>query len=214
MKIKITKDHEKLKDKQRSWASFVNSLSGFKSVNLIGSKSKSGQVNLSVISSLVHLGSNPPLMGFVIRPHSEDSPRHSLENILETKYFTLNHVSKDFYKKAHQTSARYPKDVSEFLAVGLEPEYIDNFNAPYVKESLVQMGLKLRSEYFIKENKTHFIVAEIENIYTLDDAILNDGSLNIEDLNTVALSGLDTYHSTSKISKLSYAKTNKKIEEL
>jgi len=213
MKIKITNDHEKLKDK-RSWASFVNSLSGFKSVNLLGSKSKSGQENLSVISSLVHLGSNPPFMGLVIRPHSEDSPRHSLENILETHCFTLNHVSKDFFKKAHQTSARYPRDVSEFEAVELEPEYKDNFYAPYLKESSVQMGLKLSSEYFIKENKTHFIVAEVKNIYTLEKAINNDGSLNIEDLKTVALSGLDTYHSTSKISKLSYAKTNKKIEEL
>ena len=213
MKIKITKEHEKLKDK-RSWASFINSLSGFKSVNLIGSKSSEGQENLSVISSLVHLGSNPPLMGLVIRPHSEDAPRHSLENILETHCFTLNHVSTDFFIKAHQTSARYPRDVSEFTATELEAEYIDSFHAPYVKDSSVQMGLKLRSEYFIKENKTHFIVAEIENIYTIDKAILNDGSLNIEELKTVALSGLDTYHSTNKISKLSYAKTNKKIEEL
>ncbi len=43
-------------------ANFINSLTGFKSVNLIGSVNEMGQTNLSIFSSIVHIGSNPPFI--------------------------------------------------------------------------------------------------------------------------------------------------------
>ena len=44
----------------------MNSCSGYKSANLIGTISNNGQYNLAVFSSIVHLGSNPPLLGFFL----------------------------------------------------------------------------------------------------------------------------------------------------
>ncbi|WP_246022017.1 hypothetical protein [Flavobacterium cellulosilyticum] len=38
---------------------FINSLGVFKSVCLIGTKNKFNQTNLSIISSLIHIGSHP-----------------------------------------------------------------------------------------------------------------------------------------------------------
>jgi flavin reductase (DIM6/NTAB) family NADH-FMN oxidoreductase RutF len=208
-----TIESEELKD-NRSWVNFVNSLSGFKSVNLLSTKSKKGQENLSIVSSAVHIGANPPLMGLLIRPHSSESPRHSLENIEETGFFTLNHVSESFFKEAHQTSARYPREVSEFEATGLHPEYKGDFFAPFVKESLLQISLSHKKTYLIEENQTHFVVGEINKVYTIEESLRKDGSLDIESLKTVALSGLDTYHVTKKLSRLSYAKPNKDIKEI
>ena len=46
----------------------INSVTGFKSANLIGTTSKEGITNLAVFSSITHLGSNPPFIGFVLRP--------------------------------------------------------------------------------------------------------------------------------------------------
>ncbi|MCJ8275234.1 MAG: flavin reductase family protein, partial [Bdellovibrionales bacterium] len=63
----ITSEHDYNK---RAWIKLVNSLSGFKSANLVGTQSKDGQTNLAMFSSFFHLGANPPLMGFVLRPHS------------------------------------------------------------------------------------------------------------------------------------------------
>ena len=37
-----------------------NSLSGFKSANLIGTISKEGKTNLAIFSSVIHVGANPP----------------------------------------------------------------------------------------------------------------------------------------------------------
>ena len=47
-------------------ANFINSLTGFKSVNLIGTVNTTGQANLGIFSSIVHIGSNPPLLGYVV----------------------------------------------------------------------------------------------------------------------------------------------------
>ena len=102
---------------QRFRATFINSLGGFKSVLLVGTRSGNGQENLAIFSSFFHLGANPPLFGLVVRP--DVSPRHTLENILETKQFTLNQITEDFFEKAHHTAARYPKEISEFQAAGL-----------------------------------------------------------------------------------------------
>ena len=41
----------------------VNSLSGYKSANLIATKSKDEITNVAIYSSVIHLGSNPPLLG-------------------------------------------------------------------------------------------------------------------------------------------------------
>ena len=46
----------------------INSSSGYKSANLIGTKSSNGIENVAVFSSVTHIGSNPPLLGFFCRP--------------------------------------------------------------------------------------------------------------------------------------------------
>jgi flavin reductase (DIM6/NTAB) family NADH-FMN oxidoreductase RutF len=105
---------------QRYRATFINSLGGFKSLALIGTRNKEGLSNVAIFNSLLHIGANPPLFGFIIRPDSVE--RHTLNNILETSEFTVNHVREDFYKQAHQTSARYSNTTSEFEAANLEEE--------------------------------------------------------------------------------------------
>ena len=46
----------------------INSISGIKPGNLIGTRSNEGQANLAIISSVIHLGSNPAYLGFIVRP--------------------------------------------------------------------------------------------------------------------------------------------------
>ena len=155
--IKVSQRHE---FEKRSWKRLINSLSGAKSANLVGTISKSGHTNLALLTSVFHLGATPPLMGFIIRPHSLSSPRHTLLNIQETKAFTLNHVNQDIFKKAHQTSARFEKEISEFKACQLTEEFKNNFHAPFVKESHIQVGLDLLEVTTIKHNKTHLVIGE------------------------------------------------------
>lgn len=182
----------------------INSLSGFKSVNLIGTQSSNGNTNVAIFSSVVHLGASPAMVGFVIRPDNGD--RHTLENIIKTNHYTINQVSSEFYKSAHQTSARYMKGISEFDKSGLSTQNIDNFNAPLVKESRLKYCVTLKEILPISANNTLFIIGEITHIFCDEQAIQCDGFIDIESLNTVTVSGLDSYHTTHSLSRLSYAK--------
>ncbi|MFS1948905.1 flavin reductase family protein [Vibrio lentus] len=194
---------------QRERARLINSLSGFKSANLIGTCDKQGLENLAVVSSVVHLGSNPPLFGFVVRP--AESRRHTLENILETRHFTINSIGADFVQKAHQTSARYPKTASEFKAVGLTAYYDDMFPAPFVLESSLKIGLVLKEQISIESNQTQMLIGEVITIQAPKRAVMPDGYLDLEALDLVTISGLDSYHVTQRLHRLSYAKPDKSL---
>ena len=99
-------------------------------------------------------------------------------------------------------------DESEFEKCSLEEMYIDNFYAPFVKESKVKIGLKLVEEITINSNNTILIVGRVTKIKTRNELIEEDGSLKFEELDTVCISGLDSYYSTKKIAKYHYAKRN------
>ena len=119
----------------------INSITGYKPANLIATKSQSGITNVAVFSSVVHYGSAPPILGFVLRPTTVR--RHTFDNIIETGYYTINHINEAIVEDAHHTSAKYPKDVSEFNKTGLEEVYNNDFYAPFVKQSTIKMGMKL-----------------------------------------------------------------------
>ncbi|WP_428069337.1 flavin reductase family protein [Chryseobacterium gambrini] len=189
---------------ERKRTALVNSLSGFKSLNLIGTVNKDGQTNLAVFNSVMHIGANPPLMGFISRPDSVE--RHTLENIQQTGYYTINHVNKEIFEKAHQTSARYKREQSEFYASGLTAEYRNNFSAPFVKESNIQIGLILKEIVSVKSNGTHLIVGEITDLYFPEEILDETGILDIEKAGTVAGSSLDGYHTTQLLKRMKYAK--------
>lgn len=204
--------HDLMSMEKRQRANLVNSTGGFKSVCLIGTRDKQGNTNLAIFNSIVHIGASPPLIAFIVRPDSVD--RHTLSNILETGYYTINHLNETIYKKAHQTSARYPKDVSEFSAVGLIEEYKDNFLAPYVKESNVQMGIQFKERLDLAINGTILIIGQLEHLYFPKDCLCEDAFLDLEKANTITCSGLDSYHKTQQLQRLSYAKPEKEVVEI
>ena len=189
---------------QRQRAHLVNSVGGFKSVCLIGTVDVLGNTNLAIFNSIVHIGANPPLISFIMRPDSVE--RHTLSNILSIGYYTINHLNVEIYKKAHQTSARYPKEVSEFDATGLTPEFKNNFNAPFVFESNIQLGIEFKERVNLTINNTIMIIGEIKEMYFPNNCLQDDGFLDIEKAGTIACSGLDSYHFTNRLERLPYAK--------
>ena len=202
--MKHITDKELDQMEQRFRASFINSITGFKSVVLIGTKNKVNQENLAIFNSIVHLGSNPALIGMIIRPDSVE--RHTLENIEETGFYTINHILESFVEQAHHTSARYPRNISEFEASGLTPFYRNDFFAPFVKESTVQIGMEFKTKINIPINNTLMIIGQIKSISLPEKAISTDGYIDLEITKTITNSGLDSYHRTERIARLPYAK--------
>jgi flavin reductase (DIM6/NTAB) family NADH-FMN oxidoreductase RutF len=186
----------------------INSCTGFKSANLLGTKSLNGVSNVAVFSSITHLGSSPPLIGFILRPTTV--PRDTYRNIKDTGVFTANHIHSDIIEDAHHTSAKYPDEVSEFTKTGLEEEFLGDFPAPFVKGAKIRLGCRFLNEYEIKENNTLLLVSAIEHVFIADlDIQQEDGWLKLENANTVAINGLDGYATTNLIDRYEYARPKK-----
>lgn len=193
---------EKMESRYR--ANLFNTISGYKSANLIGTTDKSGNTNLAVFNSVVHIGANPPYLGFILRPTTVE--RHTYENIKENGYYTFNHVHESFIERAHQTSAKYEKNVSEFEACGFGEEYLNGFSAPFVKESKIKLGLQFEEEHLIKANGTIVVVGKVLCANLDEKLISDDGSIDLIQAGTVAISGLYEYLKPIKLNKFGYAK--------
>lgn len=182
----------------------INSCTGYKSANLIGTRSVEGIPNVAIFSSVTHLGSNPPLLGFVLRPTTV--PRNTYQNIKSGGYFTVNHINANQIADAHHTSAKYPYEISEFDKTNLDPEYKDNFDAPFVSDAAVQIGCKLVNEYAIQENGCSLLVASIEQLYFNEDLLEPDGFLRLDRAQTVSVNGLDGYALPQLLDRFEYAR--------
>jgi flavin reductase (DIM6/NTAB) family NADH-FMN oxidoreductase RutF len=193
-------------------ANFVNSLTGFKSVSLIGTINQKGRPNLGVFSSVVHVGSDPALVGHINRP-IQAAP-HTLANIQSTGVYTINHIHPSFLEQAHQTSARYPEEVSEFDEVGLLPEFLEDTPAPFVKESKVKYALTLEDIIPIKLNDTFLVIGKIQHVKLEEDILLGDGFLELDKAASMCSNGIDGYYTTQLIDRYQYAKPGMKTMKI
>ena len=194
-------------------ANFINSLTGFKSASLIGTINAQGVPNLGMFSSIVHIGSDPALIGYINRPLA--AAPHTLANIKANGFYTVNHIHASFVEKAHQTSAKYPDEVNEFREVGLTEEYIDGVNVPFVKESPIKYLLSLKEIVPITLNATFLVIGQLEQVL-MDPSLkpTTDGFLHLDQVGSICSNGLDAYYNTTLIVRYAYAKPDKAAEKL
>ena len=200
-------DLEALATRQR--ANLINCITGFKPALLLGTVSADGQSNLAMFNNVFHIGASPPLLGMIVRPSPEGTERHSLDNVLETGHYTLNHVSEAMLPAAHQTSARYPREQSEFAASGLSERYLNGFPAPFVGEASIHLGLRLVEHRELSVNRTHMIIGALEFLSCPDTILRDDGSLDLAAAGSLATCGLDSYHPVGTGQRYAYAKANR-----
>lgn len=184
----------------------INSLTGYKSANLIGTKNENNS-NLCIVSSVIHLGSNPAVFGFIMRPNTV--PRHTYSNIKKNGSFTVNQIHKNISGKAHFTSAKFPHEESEFEGVQLTETYLNNFPAPFVKESKIKIGLTFKEEHELS-NGCILIVGSVKEIFVEKSAVKENGRIYLPAIDTVAISGLNEYYTGDFLEEHPYAR----IEEV
>ena len=200
-------DKQQIENLDRKYKlNLINSISGIKPANLIGTKSNEGKDNVAIFSSVVHLGSSPAQLGIIMRPQGE-VPTDTYRNILSTKYYTINHISDSFIKKAHYTSAKLKKGHSEFERMNIEKDFLKDFYAPFVKESNVKIGMK-HLQNIPLPNGCIFMIGTVEMIILPDNAINDLGQLDLCMYNCTGISGLNTYYSLNKIDTFPYVRNN------
>lgn len=200
--LKIDRESIDSMDK-RYRTQLINSLWGVRPAVLVSTIDTIGNSNLAIFNSVMHIGAHPPLVGLIFRPDSVD--RHTLSNILNTQYYSINYITQEMIAQAHQTSARYPVDISEFVATGLKKGSISEL-VPNVDDSPVVIDLAFKEKVDIQSNGTHLVIGEVLNIYIDDGLVDNEGWINHEQLGTIGAGGLDSYYSSKLLKRMEYAK--------
>ena len=169
----------------------INSITGLKPANLIGTTDKNTD-NVAIFSSVLHLGSSPALIGFMIRPQYKRKTDTYL-NLLENPYFTINSIEREYIDKAHKSSGKYSKDISEFDELNIEKVYIDNYKAPFVKDSLIKIGLHKVEEIKLL-NRCRLIVGKVELVVINNNILESDGNIDFSKSTTTCISGCQKYY--------------------
>ena len=189
---------------KRYRTAFINSLAGFRQAVLVGTRSVDGFANLAIFNSLIHLGANPALFGLMSRPDTVQ--RDTLQNILDTKAYTLNYIQSAQYKKAHQTSARYDRGVSEFEQVGFRESYHASFHAPFVEDAVVKIAMKFEESIPIQLNGTVLVIGSVQHVEVDAAMVGSDGFVDLSAADVLISQGLDAYFVSKEIGRLAYAK--------
>ena len=157
---------------------------------------KDGHPNLAPFSFFNAFGSNPPVVVFSpARRVRDNTIKHTLENIYETKEVVINVVNYAMVRQASLASSEYPKGINEFIKAGFTPVPSHIVKPFRVKESPVQMECKVLE---VKETgkmggAANLIICEILLMH-IDEAVLTpDSKIDPNKIDLVARMGSDLY---------------------
>ncbi|MEH6703999.1 MAG: flavin reductase family protein [Galbibacter orientalis] len=155
-----------------------------------------GAVNLSPFSFFNVYSSNPPIMIFSANRRVRDNTtKHTLENILETKEVVVNIVNYNIVQQVSLSSTEYPKGVNEFEKAGLtmlKSELIKPFR---VGESPVQFECKVNEVIALGEEggAGNLIVCEVVKLH-INEAVLDEnGQIDQHKIDLVSRMGGNWY---------------------
>lgn len=157
---------------------------------------KNGNPNLAPFSFFNAVGSNPPILIFSpARSGRDNTTKHTLDNVEETKEVVINIVHYDMVHQMSLASSPYIKGVNEFEKSGLTPLASEMVKPFRVKESYVQFECKvLNIVYTAKTGGAgNIIICEVVLIH-LDEKILDaEGKIDPYKMDYVARMGGDYY---------------------
>ncbi len=175
---------------------------------------KDGNMNLAPFSFFNAFGSNPPTVVFSpARRVRDNTIKHTLENIYETKEVVINVVN---YAMVHQmslASSEYPKGVSEFVKAGFTPVKSELIRPFRVKESPVQMECKVVEvkEMGDQGGAANLIICEILLMHIDESVLTEDNKIDSQKLDLVARMGGDLYCRASGSAIFDVAKPNSSL---
>lgn len=175
---------------------------------------KNGIPNLAPFSFYNAFGSNPPVIVFSpARRVRDNTIKHTLENIYETKEVVINAVSYAMVQQTSLASCEYPKGVNEFTKAGftaIASELVKPFR---VKESPVQMECKVLEikETGYEGGAANLIVCEIILMHINENVLNEAGKIDPDKIDLVARMGGDLYCRASGKALFEVAKPNTKL---
>ncbi|MEZ4793509.1 MAG: flavin reductase family protein [Gelidibacter sp.] len=160
-----------------------------------------GNPNLSPFSFFNVFSANPPIMIFSpARRVRDNSVKHTLENVMETREVVINVVNYDMVHQASLSSTDYPKGVNEFEKAGFTMLKSDKVKPFRVAESPVQFECKVNDIIHLgtEGGAGNLVICEVVKLHITEE-ILDENSIVIQEkLDLVARAGADYYNRAKK----------------
>ncbi|MFI5195909.1 MAG: flavin reductase family protein [Chitinophagales bacterium] len=173
-----------------------------------------GRPNLSPFSFFNVFGSKPPILIFSPSRRVRDNTiKHTLENVYETKEVVINVVNYNIVQQANLASCEYPKHTDEFVKAGFTAIKSDIVKPFRVKESPVQLECKVLQviETGKEGGAANLIICEVLCMH-IDDHVLDEqGKIDPNKIDLVARMGADYYCRASGSALFEVHKPNKEL---
>ncbi len=155
-----------------------------------------GRSNLSPFSFFNVFGSKPPILIFSPSRRVRDNTiKHTLENVYETKEVVINIVNYNIVQQTNLSSCEYPKGTDEFVKAGLTAIKSDMVKPYRVKESPVQLECKVLQviETGKEGGAANLIICEVVCMHIDDNVLDEQGRIDPHKIDLVARMGGDYY---------------------
>jgi flavin reductase (DIM6/NTAB) family NADH-FMN oxidoreductase RutF len=161
----------------------------------------SGNVNLSPFSFFNVFSANPPIMIFSpARRVRDNTTKHTLENVLETREVVINVVSYEMVQQMSLSSTEYERGVNEFIKSGFTELPSEVVLPPRVKESPVQFECKVNEIVSLGDEggAGNLIISEVVRIHIKEGVLDSNGKIDPRKIDTVARMGGNWYSRANK----------------
>lgn len=175
---------------------------------------KDGNPNLSPFSFFNVFGSNPATLIFSpARRVRDNTIKHTLENIYETKEVVINVVSYAMVQQMSLSSCEYPKGVNEFTKSGFTPIASDMVKPFRVKESPAQLECKVTQVIETGQHggAANLIICELLCMHVNDEVLNADQKIDPHKIDLVARMGGDFYCRASGSAVFEVSKPNSEL---
>lgn len=155
-----------------------------------------GNVNLSPYSFFNAFGANPATLIFSpARRVRDNTTKHTLENIYETKEVVINIVNYPIVEQMSLSSTEYDKGVNEFIKSGLTEEPSVKIKPPRVKEApaAFECIVKQVIETGTEGGAGNLIICEVVLAHFNEDILDENGRVDTRKADLVARMGGNWY---------------------
>lgn len=155
-----------------------------------------GRPNLSPYSFFNVFSSNPPIVVFSpVRRGRDNTTKHTLNNILETKEVVINIVNYAMVQQMSLASTEYDEGVDEFIKAGftkVKSEVVKPFR---VKESPVQLECKVKEVVAMGDQggAGNLVICEVVGMHFHESILTEAGTIDDHKIDLVARMGGNWY---------------------
>ncbi len=165
-------------------------------IALASTVDREGNVNLSPFSFFNIFGTNPAILVFSpSRRVRDNTTKHTLENILETKEVVINTVNYAIVEQVSLASSEYERGVNEFIKAGLTELPSTLVKPPRVKESPVSFECSVLEVKSLgnEGGAGNLVICEVVIIHAQDFIFNAQRKVDPRKMDNVARMGGDYY---------------------